>query len=401
MDYSVIKAKCQKISDFSEPVLNELMYYAAQKNKLDQRFDQLAKKHKRVFDRLDPSNQRLFKSQFIVHEIFKRGGLIHKYLNHTQIKRLPQDVYDYLQKQAAVPWRFAYWYIRSSPSPDFFEAVDVFTGEEFLLFSLGVSRTLMDSNIATFGGLISSNGSCYQTFGPLIGFMSFNADDIFFYAGELDPSLESIDDLTVLVEKDLFSFILLFAFSAIPMVQHKGDEILSVNSVIEFSDFEVDLWQKDFRVENSKGVFKMSRREIETFPHFGCVYWDEHEEELMVSALTDIGYFTLVKCLAKLGIAVPLEPDIRLHLSMKTAINDILGYKVDLVPYEEIFQNRSYQNDTSPEMNTLNGFLILLMSAVNSNKEVDIDRIISETGADPQVAKAVYEDLIKKFERGK
>jgi len=401
MDYTVIKAKCQKISDFSEPVLNELMYYGAQKNRLSQRFDQLAKKHKRVFNRLDPSNQGLFKSQFIIHEIFKRGGLIHKYLNHTQIKRLPQDVFDYLQKQAEVPWRFAYWYIRSSPSPDFFEAVDVFTGEEFLLFSPGVSRTLMDSNIATFGGLINSNGSCYQTFGPLMGLMSFKADDIFFYAGELDPLVESIDDLTELIEKELFSFILLSAFSAIPMVQHKGDEILSVSSAIEFSDFEVDIWQTDFRVEYSKGVFKMSMREIEAFPHFGCVYWGENEEELMVSAMTDIGYLTLVKCLAKLGIEAPLEPDIRLHLSMKMAINDILGYEVDLVPYEEIFQNRSDENDTSPEMNTLNDFLKMLIPAVNSNKEVDIDRMISETGADPKVAKAVYEDLIKKLERGK
>lgn len=397
MDYTAIKTKCQKISDFSEPVLTELMYYGGERNKLSQRFDLLAKKHKHVFGRLDKSNQAMFKSQYVIHEILKSGGLIHKYLNHSHIKNLPQDVYEYLQKQAEVPWRFCYWFIRSNPSADFFEAVDVFTGEELLLYSPGVTLTLADTDVATFGGLISSNGSCYQTFGPLTGFKSFQEDDIFFYAGELDPSVESIDDLTSLIEKDLFSFLLLYAFSAIPMVQHKGHEILSVISSIEFSDFEMAVWQEDFRVEYSDGVFKMSLKEVEGFPHFGCVYYDEIQEELMVSAMTDFGYEELVKALAKFGIEAPADPHVRLHLSMQTAINDILGYKVDLLPYEDLFSSEPDEKEASPEMGALNEFLALLVPAVNSKSEVDLDRIISETGADPQAAKAIYRDLMRKL----
>lgn len=77
------------------------------------------------------------------------------------------------------------------------------------MYSPGASHTLLEMNVVTFGGLISSNGDCYQTYGPLMGFVSFQADDIFFYAGELDPSVESIEDLTELIEKNLFSFLLL------------------------------------------------------------------------------------------------------------------------------------------------------------------------------------------------
>ncbi|PZX59376.1 hypothetical protein LV84_01407 [Algoriphagus ratkowskyi] len=399
MDYTAIRAKCKKTSDFSDPILNELMYYAAQRNKVNQHFDLLAKKHKSIFGRLDQSNQGLFKSQYIIHEIFKKEGLIHKYLNHSAVKSMPQEDYTYLEKQAQMPWRFTYWFFRSSPAPDFFESVDIFTGEEFLLFSPGVSLTLIDSEVATFGGLISSDGSCYQTFGPLTGFRSFQADDIFFYGGELDPLVESIDNLLALIQKDLFSFLLLSVFSAIPMVKHERHEILHVISGIEFTDFDMLLWEKDFRVEYSDEVFKMSLKELDGFPHFCCVYWSEAKEELTLSAMTDFGYDALLNSLKKLGIQVPSEPDIRLHLSMQTAIEDILGNQVDLLPYEKLFQSGSDENVKSPEMDALNDFLNLLVPAVNSKKEVDLDLMISETGADPQAARAIYKDLMKKLKK--
>lgn len=397
MDYIAVKAKCQKISDFSAPILNDLMYYAAQRNKVDQRFDLLAKKHKRIFSQLNPSNQGLFKTQYIIHEIFKKEGLIHKYLNHSAIKRMPQDVYAYFEEEAQTPWRFTYWFIRSSPFPDFFECIDIFTGEEFLLFSRGVSLTLKDSEVATFAGLISTNGSCYQTFGPLMGFRSFQADDIFFYAGELDPLVESIDDLVSLIENDLFSFLLLSAFTAIPLIKHEGYEILHVISEIEFTDFDMVLWQKDFQVEYSDQVFKMSSKELGGFPHYCCVYWSEDQEELTLSAMTDFGYNTLVNSLKKIEIKVPSEPDIRLHLSMQAAIEEILGYQVDLLPYEKFFQNRSDENEKNPEMDAINDFLKLLVPAVNSKKELDLEGMISETGADPEAARAIYKDLMKKL----
>ena len=124
MDYSSLVKKCNKLSNFSEPVLTDLMYYAAERDQLSQRFDLLAKKHKKVFGRLDPSNQNLFKTQYIIHELFKTKGLIHKYLNHSRIKALPREEFEYLQAQASNPWRFTYWCVRNKPAKDFFEAVD-------------------------------------------------------------------------------------------------------------------------------------------------------------------------------------------------------------------------------------------------------------------------------------
>lgn len=276
MDYPSLIEKCNLISDFSEPILNNIMYYAAERDKLSQRFDQLAKRHKKNFGRLDPANQALFKTQYIIHELFKNKGLIHKYLNHSQIKALPKEGFDYLQEQALNSWRYTYWFVKNNPSPDFFEAVDIYTGEEFLLYSPGASRTLLEMNVVTFGGLISSNGDCYQAYGPLMGFASFEADDIFFYAGELDPSVETIEELRGLIEKDLLSFLLLSVYSAIPMVQHQGHEILYVISTMDANTFEMDAWKAAFRVEYAEGIFKMSLKDLEGFPHFACVYFDEH-----------------------------------------------------------------------------------------------------------------------------
>lgn len=332
MDYSSLQNKCNRVSDFSEPVLNRTMYYAAERSKLDQRFDLLVKRHKKVFGRSGKANQAMFKTQYIIHELFKSLGLIHKYLNHAQIKALPKEEYEYLQAQAANPWRFTYWFVTDNPYPDFFESVDIITGEEFLLYSPGASRTLDEQGVLIFGGLISSNGDCYQTYGPLMGFSSFQPDDIFFYAGELDPGIETIEELTGLIEKDLFSFLLLSVYSAIPLMQHQDHEILYVLSAIDANSFEMDLWKDTFRIEHSGEVFKMSLKELEGFPHYACVYFDEELEEMTISAMTDFGYDSLVGELNRLGMDAPAEPYIRLHVSMKSAIEEITGKDLELLP---------------------------------------------------------------------
>ena len=399
MDYSSLIKKCNRLSDFSEPILNNIMYYAAERNKLSQRFDLLGKRYKKIFGRLDPANQALFKTQYIIHELFKNKGLIHKYLNHSQIKALPKEEYQYLQEQAENTWRFTYWFIRNIPHPDFYEAVDIFTGEEFFLYSPGASRTLQEMNVVTFGGLISSNGDCYQTYGPLMGFTSFQADDIFFYAGELDPSVETIKDMIELIEKDLFSFLLLSVYSAIPLVQHQGHEILFVISTMDAVDFEMDAWKAAFRVEYAEDLFKMSLIALEGFPHYACVYFDEGQEEMTLSAMTDFGYDQLVKELKKLGIDAPDEPLIRLHVSMKTAIEEITGRDPELIPFESYFSQQPAEQDKSPELEALNAFLAELMPAINSKTKFDLDELISRTGADPVEARQIYEDLMKKLNR--
>ncbi|MCE7053902.1 hypothetical protein LZF95_04365 [Algoriphagus sp. AGSA1] len=399
MDYSSLIKKCSKVSNFSEPVLNDLMYYAAERNKLDQRFDLLVKKHKNVFGRLGKANQAMFKTQYVIHELFKNEGLIHKYLNHAHIKALPKEEYEYLKAQAANPWRFTYWFVRTNPYPDFFESVDIITGEEFLLYSPGASRTLGEQNVLTFGGLISSNGDCYQTYGPLMGFSSFQADDIFFYAGELDPTIETIEELTELIEKDLFSFLLLSVYSAIPMVQHQGHEILYVLSTIDATAFEMDLWKDAFRVEYSADVFKMSLKELEAFPHYACVYFDELQEEMTITAMTDFGYDRLAGELNRMGIDAPAEPYIRLHVSMKSAIEEITGHDTELLPHEGLFSQVSPEQEDSPELDAINKFLAELMPAINSRTKFDLDELITRTGADPDAAKDIYKDLMKKLNR--
>ena len=399
MDYSSLVKKCKSVSDFSEPILTEIMYYAADRDKLGQRFDLLAKRHKKVFGRLAPENQNMFKSQYIIHELFKNKGLIHKYLNHSRIKTLPKEEYRYLQQQAENPWKFTFWFIRRIPHPDFYEIVDIVTGEEILLYSPGASRTLQEMNVKTFGGLISNNGECYQTYGPLMGFRSFETDDIFFYASELDPSIETIEDMGGLIAKYLFSFLLLSVYSAIPLIVHGGYDILYVLSSLEMESFEMDIWKEDFRIEYSNEVFKMSFKELQGFPHFACVYYDEGLNEITLSAMTDYGYDRLVSKLQTLGIEADVDPHIRLHLSMRSAILEITGKEPLLLPYENNFSQAQASKENNPEIASLNKFLVELIPAINSKANFDLDELINRTGADPQAAKEIYQDLMKKLGR--
>ena len=161
----------------------------------------------------------------------------------------------------------------------------------------------------------------------------------------------------------------------------------------------MDSWKQAFRVEYAEEVFKMSLIELEGFPHYACIYFDEQQEEMTISAMTDFGYDRLVAELIRMGIDAPPEPYIRLHVSMKSAIEEITGHDPELLPHEGLFSQESPGQEDSPELDAINKFLAELMPAINSRTKFDLDKLITRTGADPDAAKDIYKDLMKKLNR--
>jgi hypothetical protein len=51
------------------------------------------------------------------------------------------------------------------------------------------------------------NGACWQTFGPVVPFRSFQPDDIFFFATELNLFIETEEDLMADVEENPFPYL--------------------------------------------------------------------------------------------------------------------------------------------------------------------------------------------------
>src|SRR5690606_25905437 len=207
---------------------------------------------------------------------------------------------------------------------------DVFTGEAFLLYSPSVTRTLTEHPVMLWFNLIGYNGSCWQTFGPVCAFQSFDADDIFFYATELNTAISSEDDLMKEIEDNPVRFMVLAWGANYPRVIHQGHETVQVVGEGHATLFNVQELRKDFRVEYAERVFKLSHEVWSEPPYYAEAYYDETSDKILLYALSEKGYEELWAILKVHGLIVSAEPDIRLHLSMGHLIKKVLKKKVEL-----------------------------------------------------------------------
>src|SRR5699024_5687466 len=106
------------------------------------------------------------------HEVFKRGGLIKKYLNHVEVGFRSERELEYLRLQKEHPWQYSFCEILSNPHPDFYKMRDLFTGKTFMVYSQGMSTTLSQNpgDIRAWFLLTSYDGMCIQTFGTIACF---------------------------------------------------------------------------------------------------------------------------------------------------------------------------------------------------------------------------------------
>jgi hypothetical protein len=399
LDYTLLRELCDKASKVSKSVIDEfILYYAAKCDKLDKEFDMKLSRF-RVIEKEMPANWRgLAKSQYIGHRIFKRQGLIKKYLNHSAIKTLDSAQQNYLRQMAAHAWRFSFSEIKATPASDFYEMQDIFTEETYLLYSTSVTQVLSERSVILWFNLIGFSGDCWQTYGPITGFQSFDADDIFFFATELNSSIQSESDLTKDLETDPVPYMMLTAGSAYPLVQSRGFEVLHVVSETSSSVFDMQKLTEKFKVEYAEGVFKVSDKVLSGPPHFSEVYYDEARQIILLSALTDRGYADMAKKLSTHGFEIPSDPDIRLHLPMLTVVNRLLKRNLQINPYSRLFES-SPSPDNEVMMEKLNSFLSLALPEINAEKEPDINALAEKAEIDPEIARDLLQKSMKRIQQ--
>jgi hypothetical protein len=391
-DYSGILEVCKEVNTVSAEVVDKfLMYYAAAQERLDKKMDILLARFRPVTGNLPQSWVNLIKAQYICHLVFKKDGLIKKYLNHAAVKALPAEQLNFLRQHSAHPWRYSYSIVISNPEKDFYEMEDVFNGETFLLHSPSVTQTLSEGSVSLWFNLIMYNGACWQTFGPILPFRSFEPDDIFFFATELNPFIETEEDLMTDLEENPFPYLMLISASNYPFTVHGKDEIIQLVTEHPLEVFDSSLLKPEFKLEYAKGIYRISNVKWSEPPHFAIAYYSEEKKSMMLTAMTDRGLNALVKLMNKHGFKIPIEPDIRVHLPMLIAIKNILGKDLKLNPYEKLFEHRSTPAEYD-KMARLNHFLKLALPFINSGKEPDVEALAKEAGVDIKTAR----DLLKK-----
>lgn len=398
-DYQSIAAHCKAQRDLSRQVIDEwLIYYAAGKSNLEKQFKKRIQPYSHAAGELKKSDLNMQISQYIAHSVFKEGGLIKKYLNHSQVRlRTPEEL-AFLEFQAANPWKFCFSVIVDTPAPDFYTMEDVFTGEQFLLYSPGTGTTIRGrGDMALWFNLIAFNGRCWETFGAIVGYSSFDSDDIFFFATELNPLISSDRELLEDLSQNPVPYMMLITGAAYPRTYHKAEEIVHAIGEFDARNLDLERIKKEFKVEYAQGIYRLTQKKWGEFPYFNTAYYSEEREEIVVSSMTDIGYSKLVAALARTGCDLPKYPNLRTHLTMLTTAESILKRKISLSPYEKYFPETPTQEE-GENIQKLNELLSILIPAMNEGETPDLAAAAKKAGVGLDEAQDLMRIIQQKFD---
>lgn len=398
-DYEQIKRKCEENSRISKRVVDVfLIYYAAARNNLEGKMNRDFDAYKHITKQLQVEWVNMMKSQYVAYKIFKEEGLIGTYLNHAELKRRSKEEREFLEFQSAHSWKFSFSIIKENPEKDFYLMEDVFDGEEFLLYSPGITTTLASQSVILWFNLIGFNGSCFQSYGPIGAYKSFEPDDIFFFATELNPDIADEDDLLSDIENNPVPYMMLISGANYPLVAHKNDQIVHVLAEYDMENMDTGNMKDSFITEYNKGVYRLSLKKWNEHPHFSQAYFDESSKSITLSSMTDKGFKALVNGLNKFGYDFSFDPYVRVNLTMLRTASDILKRDIDLLKYEKLFSKRSTPEEKE-KLDKLNLLLEYLIPDINAGREPDVASLAAKAGVDIEIAKDLVTQVMKKYRK--
>jgi hypothetical protein len=399
--YKEFKRNGKRVQQITRSVVdNFLVIYAASKDKLNQKFEKRIKQYQLDFNKMPDDWRFYLEDQFIAHQIFKEGGLIAKYLNHVEIGYRSSRELKYLRQQKEHPWRFSFSVIRDKPHPDFYMMHDLFTGGDYLLYSPGVSQLLFKiPTVHTWFNLIRFDGKCMQSYGPISYYKSFDREDIRFFSRQLNPDIETDEDIIHQIEAKPIPYCMLLRGALVPPVSTKSHRIKNFVAKYDVDDFRTEDFEGPFEVEYSEGIYRLGLKNWDEFPHYTAAYYDEKEQLLHLTAMTSKGFEELAKAVNACGIDCAPEPHDEVSPEMINIASNILGREITVNPFEELFKPPPPSLEDQKNRDAVNHYLDLLMDAINNNKEPDIRKMAAEANIDYQDAAILTKKVLEQFEK--
>jgi hypothetical protein len=400
-NYEELIAQCQSNSKLASSVIDDfLMYYAGIKLNLSK----VADKNLGVYNHITRNHKEwlsLFKSQYIVHHIFKKGGVGKKLLNHSTVKeQLDQEELTFFQQQIDNPWKFSFSEIVDNPKENFFKMYDVFTQEEFLLYSPSVQDITNENSIQLWLNLIQYNGSCWQSFGPIGSYSSFKADDIYFFATELDPTIVTDQDILNHIEYNPAPYMMLFSGSRYPEIYSKNHLTIHARSIFDDVQIDFEKLKEYFEIESNSNIYRFKAPKLHSHPHFAVAYYDGDTKELIFEAMTGHGFIKIVKLWNKAGYNLRPVPDLCVRPSMLTTTKKITGKNAEILAYDKYFDTEDEVTEAEAnELKKINDFMKLVVPMVNSGEKPDIAKLAKKANLEASVAEQVFEQIKGQIEK--
>ncbi len=388
-DFEAIRIQCEKTSRLTEHVIDDfLLHFAAGHHGLEKKMNQQFSRYRHITNKMGKSTVEFFKSQFIMHRVFRDGGLIEKFLANPALDRFRGEERDFLLQQKKVPWRFIFAEILDEPSADFYLMKDVLSGEDYLLFSPSFKKLKLSGTILLWFSLIGFNGSCWQSYGPIGAFQSFGPEEIFFFATEKDPDIEVEDEVAEDIENDPIPYMMLLSGMNYPRTFHKEDEMIYLMAEYDLEKTDTNKLKKSFKSEYDSGVYRFTHDKLGEHPHFAQAYYDEKEGILLFTAMTDKGFEKMVTDFNAFGYNFSVSPYLRVRPQMLLSAKTILKKKIQLNEYEDLFKKEP-DPGVSEAVDKINKFVGLVLPDINAGLMPDIEEAASTAGLDIETAQDV------------
>jgi hypothetical protein len=280
---------------------------------------------------------------------------------------------------------------------DFYMMKDIFSAEQFLLFSPGITDLIQKEHPILWLNLIGYNGMCWQSYGPIGAYKGFEPDDIFFYAMELRPGVEDETDIMEDIENNPIPYLMLLCGANYPLIFHRKDQVVQVISEFDLEKINTAELRESFKTEYNKGVYRFTLKNWGEYPHYACAYYDERAGTIVFSAMTDRGFDKLVATINGYGYDFPHEPLVRVNMSMSMTAKEILGKDVILNRYNKLFHVDAPQ-EKNEEIEKLNAFIKLVLPDINAGRQPDIEAMAKKAGVDVETARDVIKHFMAKLD---
>ena len=314
-------------------------------------------------------------------------------------------------KESPAFWCF--FEIKEKLEGDLLTIIDQLTGMEHLLYSPGVAgmQKSGESRGKHYITLMLPNGECLQTAG-IIRYNSLSRSDLNFYLTLFDPdgSLESI------INTHYNKFFMLDEISTLPLVMHRGNQVLYTWQEFTLKDFDIALLGGEWTIteKGSQISYSLAKPDeymmqvphgdlLESdFPAMSFILYRDTSTGSMAINTTALTSYTIIA-----SLLTRAYPDIVLSKEPKVAISMALNSLLDRMDLDlrwskfktimDIAKEPKNKGPESEEMAQINKLLQEYMLAQNTGKPFDARAYSKKSGMALENVKGIVESLENTF----